>query len=115
MLLYVKVKRGFENMKLQELLKNLHLSFPITGENPEITSIENDNRKVQKGSLFICIKGYTVDGQILQNQQLKMEQWQYLQNRPLPLDVPVIIVNDTTGQWLFLLMHFMNIQQKNCT
>ena len=55
--------RGFEmTMKLKKLLESLHLIIPYEGEDREITSIENDNRKVQNGSLFICIKGYTVDG-----------------------------------------------------
>lgn len=30
--------------------------------NPMITSIETDSRKVIPGSLFICVRGYTVDG-----------------------------------------------------
>lgn len=49
-------------MKLHKLLSYLHSLFTYEGENPEITSIENDNRKVIDGSLFVCIKGYTVDG-----------------------------------------------------
>ncbi len=45
-------------MKLHKLLSYLHSLFTYEGENPEITSIENDNRKVIDGSLFVCIKGY---------------------------------------------------------
>ena len=32
------------------------------GENPEITSIEMITVSVKEGSLFVCVKGYTVDG-----------------------------------------------------
>lgn len=94
--MYVNVLRGFEDMKLQDLLEHLHLLAPYQGSNPEITSIENDNRKVQKGSLFICIKGYTVDGHDFAESAVKNGAAAIIAERPLSLPVPVIIVNDTT-------------------
>ncbi|MEH7299584.1 UDP-N-acetylmuramoyl-L-alanyl-D-glutamate--2,6-diaminopimelate ligase [Neobacillus drentensis] len=83
-------------MKLQELLKSLHPIVPFKGGNPEITSIENDNRKVQKGSLFICIKGYTVDGHDFAESAVENGAVAVLAERPLAIDVPVILVKDTT-------------------
>jgi UDP-N-acetylmuramoyl-L-alanyl-D-glutamate--2,6-diaminopimelate ligase len=83
-------------MKLQDLLQHLHLLVPYQGDNPEITSIENDNRKVQAGSLFICIKGYTVDGHDFAESAVKSGASAVLAEKALPLSVPVIIVNDTT-------------------
>jgi len=82
-------------MKLQKLLKDLHLLVPYQGEDTEITSIENDNRKVQKGSLFICIKGYTVDGHDFAESAVNSGAAAVLAERPLSLDVPVILVKDT--------------------
>lgn len=82
-------------MKLQDLLQHLHLLVPYQGTNPDITSIENDNRKVEKGSLFICIKGYTVDGHDFAESAVKNGAAAVLAERSLPLSVPVIIVNDT--------------------
>ncbi len=83
-------------MKLLELLESLQPLIPFKGENPEITSIENDNRKVQKGSLFICIKGYTVDGHEFAESAVKSGAAAILAERPLVLEgVPVIIVKDT--------------------
>jgi UDP-N-acetylmuramoyl-L-alanyl-D-glutamate--2,6-diaminopimelate ligase len=82
-------------MKLQRLIEHLHLLTPYMGENPDITSIENDNRKVTPGSLFICIKGYTVDGHDFAGAAVQNGAVAILAERPLPLDVPVIIVNDT--------------------
>jgi UDP-N-acetylmuramoyl-L-alanyl-D-glutamate--2,6-diaminopimelate ligase len=87
--------RGYEKMRLQELLTHLHPLIPYLGENPEITSIENDNRKVQHGSLFICIKGYTVDGHDFAEKAVKSGAVAVLAEHPLPLDVPVIVVKDT--------------------
>ncbi|MFZ7946746.1 MULTISPECIES: UDP-N-acetylmuramoyl-L-alanyl-D-glutamate--2,6-diaminopimelate ligase [Bacillaceae] len=83
-------------MKLQKLLKYLHPIHPFKVDDPEITSIENDNRKVQKGSLFICIKGYTVDGHDFAASAVKNGAAAILAERPLDLEVPVIIVKDTT-------------------
>jgi UDP-N-acetylmuramoyl-L-alanyl-D-glutamate--2,6-diaminopimelate ligase len=83
-------------MKLIDLLQHLHLLVPYQGTNPEITSIENDNRKVQKGSLFICIKGYTVDGHDYAESAVNNGAAAVLAERELPLSVPVIIVKDTT-------------------
>lgn len=89
--------RGFEmTMKLKKLLESLHLIIPYEGEDREITSIENDNRKVQNGSLFICIKGYTVDGHDFAESAVASGAAAILAERPLKLDVPVIVVNDTT-------------------
>jgi UDP-N-acetylmuramoyl-L-alanyl-D-glutamate--2,6-diaminopimelate ligase len=83
-------------MKLQKLLEYLHPLTPFTGKNPEITSLENDNRMVQDGSLFICIKGYTVDGHDFAGAAVKNGAKAILAERPLALDVPVIRVKDTT-------------------
>lgn len=92
-----KAMRGFEKiMKLEELLKNLHPIIPYQGENVEISSIENDNRKVQKGSLFICIKGYTVDGHAFAESAVQNGAAAIVAEHELAVNVPVIIVNDTT-------------------
>ncbi|HEY2420523.1 MAG TPA: UDP-N-acetylmuramoyl-L-alanyl-D-glutamate--2,6-diaminopimelate ligase [Neobacillus sp.] len=83
-------------MKLHELLKHLHTITPITGENPEITNIENDSRKVKKGSLFICINGYTFDGHHFAEAAVKNGAVAILAEQKLSVNVPVIVVKDTT-------------------
>ncbi len=82
-------------MKLQQLLGSLQPFIDYKGENPEITSIENDNRKVKKGSLFICIKGYTVDGHDFAESAVENGAAAVLAERELGLNVPVIVVKDT--------------------
>ncbi len=82
-------------MKLHTLLSQLSPFISTAGENPEITSIENDNRKVKKGSLFICIKGYTVDGHDFAVAAEKNGAAAVLAERELPLGIPVIVVSDT--------------------
>ncbi|WP_042456173.1 UDP-N-acetylmuramoyl-L-alanyl-D-glutamate--2,6-diaminopimelate ligase [Neobacillus dielmonensis] len=82
-------------MKLTQLLETLHPLTPYSGSDPEITSIENDNRKVIPGSLFICINGYTVDGHDFAESAVQKGAAAILAERQLPLDIPVVIVNDT--------------------
>ncbi|SIQ77505.1 UDP-N-acetylmuramoylalanyl-D-glutamate--2,6-diaminopimelate ligase [Peribacillus simplex] len=83
-------------MKLHKLLSYLHSLFTYEGENPEITSIENDNRKVIDGSLFVCIKGYTVDGHDFAQLAVEHGAAAVIAERPLDLDVPVIVVRDSS-------------------
>ena len=40
---------------------NIQALFETT-ENFQVTGIETDNRHIKPGNLFVCIKGYTVDG-----------------------------------------------------
>lgn len=83
-------------MNLHQLVNQLHLLVPYNGPNPEITSIENDNRKVKKGSLFICLKGYTVDGHDFAKSAVENGASAIIAERLLDIDeIPVIVVNDT--------------------
>ncbi|WP_433749507.1 UDP-N-acetylmuramoyl-L-alanyl-D-glutamate--2,6-diaminopimelate ligase [Falsibacillus pallidus] len=82
-------------MKLHTLLDFLPLVKEKPAENPEILSVENDNRKVNKGSLFICIKGLTNDGHAFAKDAEEKGAAAVLAERPLSLNIPVIIVKDT--------------------
>jgi UDP-N-acetylmuramoyl-L-alanyl-D-glutamate--2,6-diaminopimelate ligase len=95
-------------MNLHDLLQHLHNLVPYQGTDAEITSIENDNRKVRKGSLFICIKGYTVDGHEYAESAVNNGAVAVLAERALALSVPVIIVNDTTRAMAILADAFYN-------
>lgn len=49
-------------MLLSKVLDNIEFKL-ISGDlNKEITSVEFDSRKVSGGSLFVCVRGFTVDG-----------------------------------------------------
>ncbi|PLR80974.1 MULTISPECIES: UDP-N-acetylmuramoyl-L-alanyl-D-glutamate--2,6-diaminopimelate ligase [Bacillus] len=82
-------------MKLHTLIGHLRPFVQFSGENPEITSIHNDNRKVEKGSLFICINGFTFDGHDFAESAVKNGAVAILAERELHLNVPVIVVKDT--------------------
>ena len=94
------------NLKLHTLLSQLSPLLSLELDNPEITSIENDNRKVNPGSLFICIKGYTVDGHDFAQSAEKNGAAAVLAERELPVNIPVIIVKDTKRAMAVLADYF---------
>ena len=48
-------------MKLKDLLINFE--YTVQGNlDTEISDIIYDSRKVEKGTAFVCLKGYTSDG-----------------------------------------------------
>lgn len=51
-------------MKLLDLLYETGIKCPMDMQDTEITGISIDSRKVKKGHLFICLKGYQTDGHI---------------------------------------------------
>ncbi|GIN91463.1 UDP-N-acetylmuramoyl-L-alanyl-D-glutamate--2,6-diaminopimelate ligase [Siminovitchia terrae] len=81
-------------MKLHTLLKALPLVKP-TLENTEITAIVNDHRKVEPGSMFICIKGHRVDGHDFAKEAAEKGAAAIVSEKPLPLSVPIVVVKDT--------------------
>ncbi|MBE3568677.1 MAG: UDP-N-acetylmuramoyl-L-alanyl-D-glutamate--2,6-diaminopimelate ligase [Bacillales bacterium] len=82
-------------MKLQSLIKSLPFYQLTSEENPDITSIENDHRKVKKGSLFICIKGYTVNGHQFAKAAAEQQAAAIVAEETIEVDVPVVYVKDT--------------------
>ncbi len=82
-------------MKLDELLTYLHDNLIILDENPTISSIEMDSREVKPGSLFICIKGYTVDGHDFAQKAVEKGAVAILAERELDVAIPVVLVKDT--------------------
>ncbi|WP_080846541.1 UDP-N-acetylmuramoyl-L-alanyl-D-glutamate--2,6-diaminopimelate ligase [Cytobacillus gottheilii] len=82
-------------MKLHTLLQVLQPYQTYNGDSIEISSIENDHRKVTQGSLFVCIKGFTVDGHDLAAEAVKAGAVAVIAERELLLEVPVITVKNT--------------------
>ncbi|ADC48209.1 UDP-N-acetylmuramoylalanyl-D-glutamate--2,6-diaminopimelate ligase [Alkalihalophilus pseudofirmus OF4] len=83
-------------MKLSELT-NVLRSYEWKNEgDPEITHIEMDSREVVSGTLFFCIKGYTVDGHDFAKQAVEKGAVALIAEREVKgVEVPTIIVQDT--------------------
>ncbi|MCD7033895.1 UDP-N-acetylmuramoyl-L-alanyl-D-glutamate--2,6-diaminopimelate ligase [Metabacillus sp. GX 13764] len=82
-------------MKLEKLLSYLQYPRFKVEEDIEISSIEMDSRNAGKGSLFVCISGYTVDGHDFAEKALENGASAVLAERELDLPVSVFVVPDT--------------------
>lgn len=85
-----------KKLKLHTLIQYLSPFLPVDiKENPEICSIENNSQNVKQGSLFVCIKGYSVDGHDFAQAAVQKGAVAVLAEKELPLEIPVVIVKDT--------------------
>lgn len=83
-------------MKLHTILDVLGKKSVKLDGNLEITSIEIDSRLVQKGSLFVCIEGFTVDGHKFIDKAIENGAVAIVAHKPISAHVPVIQVSDTS-------------------
>ena len=49
-------------MRLDKLLERLEYEVVQGSDRTEVTTLVNDSRKVEKGSVFVCISGAVSDG-----------------------------------------------------
>ena len=93
-------------MKLDDLIKPLGWYKKINKENPIITSIEMDSREVTKGSLFICIDGFTVDGHNFVAQAVEKGAVAVVCEKEVQTSIPVVYVNDTKRALAMIANYF---------
>ncbi|MBW8348634.1 UDP-N-acetylmuramoyl-L-alanyl-D-glutamate--2,6-diaminopimelate ligase [Bacillus sp. IITD106] len=82
-------------MNLHTLLQSIPF-IKMPEHNPEVTSIANNHKKVEPGSFFICITGHVFDGHHFAKEAVDRGAVAILAERKLDLEVPVIVVKDTT-------------------
>ncbi|WP_240375169.1 UDP-N-acetylmuramoyl-L-alanyl-D-glutamate--2,6-diaminopimelate ligase [Bacillus piscicola] len=80
--------------RLHDLTNHLLVKKLTHPDNPLITSVEMDSRQVRSGSLFFCVSGYTVDGHDFANQAEESGAAALVADRPLDVDIPVVLVKD---------------------
>ncbi len=82
-------------MRLDKILRGLK-SFELDGDPAtEIASLAFDNRKVQSGDLFFCIRGLASDGHDFAPAAVKAGALALVCERPLGLGVAEVIVPDS--------------------
>ena len=95
-------------MLLSELISGLipkHVSGTLT---TEITGIAYDSRKVKKGDLFVCIKGFKTDGHNFLHQALENGAGAIISEKEFNLSIPVVTVENSR----IALAHCSNIFYK---
>lgn len=83
-------------MLLSQLQKVLMKSRVVNMQDVEIQHITSDSRKVEPGSLFIALRGYTVDGHSFVSAAAKKGAVAALVEEPVEgVDLPQLVVPDT--------------------
>lgn len=90
--------------KLLSVLPFYDTSAPI--DDITINQIEADSRKVNKGSLFVCIEGFTVDGHDFVHQAVENGASAILAGKDVNASVPVIRVSDTSKSMAIVASKF---------
>ena len=91
-------------MKLLSLLEHLEYKCLQGNTEQEVTSVVYDSRKVEEGSLFICIRGAVVDGHKFVPDVIAKGAKTLIVEEPVeaPADVTVIQVEDTRYAMAFI-------------
>lgn len=79
-------------MELSRIAQDLGIEY--TGPQAEITAVDYDSRKVGRGSLFCCLVGEKTDGHNFASRAVEKGASALICQRPLPLNVPQLIVPD---------------------
>ncbi|WP_368654730.1 UDP-N-acetylmuramoyl-L-alanyl-D-glutamate--2,6-diaminopimelate ligase [Ornithinibacillus sp. 4-3] len=90
--------------KLLEILPFFSAKNPI--EDIEINNVEMDHRNIKKGDLFVCIKGFTVDGHDFIEPAIENGARAIIAEKEVNTSVPVIVVSDTTRALSLLANQF---------
>ena len=100
-------------MKLEKLLEGLEYRITagnsekeISAAEVEIKNVVNDNRKIEEGSLFICIKGANFDGHSCAGDAAAKKAGAIVAEAEVELpegcEMPVIRVDDTRYAMAFI-------------
>ena len=95
-------------MKLVSLLEKLEYTCLQGSTDQEVKNVIYDSRKVEEGSLFICIRGAVVDGhKFVPDVVAKGAKVLIVEEAvEAPEDVTVILVNDTRYAMAFICRIF---------
>lgn len=85
-------------MRTKRLSAILENEMDDIERDPWVTGIETDSRKVSPGNLFICIRGYTVDGHEFAEDAVSKGAVAVISEYPLDLEVPNLVVGTRSGQ-----------------
>ena len=90
-------------MKLSELLSGTSYTFLKGNGDIEINKLVYDSRKVEKGDVFVCLKGYNVDAHKFADSAVKSGAAAVVLSDPLELDCEAVIKVDDTRAALAVL------------
>lgn len=93
-------------MLLKDLLKSIECIDIKNEKDTDITAICCDSRKVEQGSLFVCIKGYESDGHKYADMAIEKGAAAIICEDDIECDIPKIIVKNSRRALSFLSAKF---------
>ena len=84
------------NMTLQHIAEALGASID-RDHDLHVGRVSIDSRAVRRGDIFFCIVGQKLDGHEFASQAVENGACAVVAGAPLDLDVPVLLVRDTTS------------------
>ncbi|MEK3889871.1 UDP-N-acetylmuramoyl-L-alanyl-D-glutamate--2,6-diaminopimelate ligase [Bacillus sp. FSL K6-3431] len=98
-------------MKLKEIAELFTVKSTVGNFDVEITGLQMDSRKIEKGNLFICvpgIKGFLKDRHLFADDAVKNGAAALIVERDVNIDVPKIFVKDARHAMSVISSHFFN-------
>ena len=99
-------------MKLSELIKNIKIKDIVNNEETDITGISYNSKTIQKGEIFVCLKGENSDGHDYAKMAMDNGAGALFCERQLELDIPQVIVESTRHQIADLAAAFYDYPSK---
>lgn len=100
-------------MILSELLKGIDFTLLKGSENTEINELVYDSRKVGKGDIFVCLKGYNVDAHKFAASAVEKGAAAVVLSDPIELDCETVVkVDDTRAALAVLSANFFGNPSK---
>ncbi|MCT2538062.1 UDP-N-acetylmuramoyl-L-alanyl-D-glutamate--2,6-diaminopimelate ligase [Aquibacillus koreensis] len=93
-------------MKLSEISSIFYHKSNSSMDDLDISGIAIDHRKVEPGNIFVCLKGFTVDGHNYADQAINNGAVAVLAEKDLDVHVPLIVVSDTKRALAMVANHF---------
>ena len=93
-------------MKLDVLVKGIDIIKTVNFENVEITGISYNSKTIQKGEIFVCLKGEYSDGHNFAQMAVENGAAALFCEQELALDIPQVIVASTRHQIADLAVNF---------
>ncbi len=95
-------------MKLSSIIKNLNIINKINYCDVEITGISYNSKETKKGDLFVCIKGFVVDGHNYFQNAIDNGAIAILCEKELKTNLPQIIVENARNNLADVAANFYN-------
>ncbi|MCT4793987.1 UDP-N-acetylmuramoyl-L-alanyl-D-glutamate--2,6-diaminopimelate ligase [Exiguobacterium alkaliphilum] len=89
------MKEG-KDLNLTDLAKHIQLINQLSNSDINVTHVTTDSREVVPGTLFVAIKGYTVDGHDYAATAVERGAVAIVSERPLDVPVPNLVVRDSS-------------------